>query len=201
MRSHARDLSASKAYGAVDMQLFRQCPCPVWAVGPGATATPRRILAAVHATPNDTEEQALNRKIIDTALLMAGIGSGSVVVFQAWTAFGEEVLRSHAKPDEVTAYVKGVADAAQQALDGLVTSFGGRLASAYVELRKGYPEEVLPTFAVSEGIDLVVMGTVARTGIPGFIIGNTAEQLLQRLVCSVLAVKPDAFRTPVRLED
>lgn len=47
--------------------------------------------------------------------------------------------------------------------------------------------------------ELVVMGTVGRTGIPGFIIGNTAETILNQIECSVLAVKPDGFVTPVTL--
>ncbi len=44
------------------------------------------------------------------------------------------------------------------------------------------------------------MGTVARTGFSAFLIGNTAETILQRLECSVLAVKPDRFVSPVVLE-
>jgi nucleotide-binding universal stress UspA family protein len=200
IRSHARDLVAAKSFGTIDMQLFRQCPCPVWAVGPGATAAPRRVLAAVHATAGDAEEEALNTKIIDIALLMTRLGAASTVVFQAWTAFGEELLRSHSKPEEVAAYVKSAEDAARQALDNVVKSFGDQLGSARIELRKGDAEDLIPPFVVSQGIDLVVMGTVARTGIAGFLIGNTAERLLQRLLCSVLAVKPDGFVTPIRLE-
>ena len=45
------------------------------------------------------------------------------------------------------------------------------------------------------------MGTVARTGIPGLLIGNTAETILQRVDCSVLAVKPDGFVSPVGLDE
>ena len=45
--------------------------------------------------------------------------------------------------------------------------------------------------------DLIVMGTVGRTGIPGFFIGNTAEELLQTSQASILAVKPTGFRSPV----
>jgi nucleotide-binding universal stress UspA family protein len=45
--------------------------------------------------------------------------------------------------------------------------------------------------------DLLVMGTVARTGIPGFFIGNTAESIIDRIDCSVLAIKPDGFVSPV----
>ena len=62
----------------------------------------------------------------------------------------------------------------------------------------GEAGEVLPRLA--EGLDagLIVMGTVARTGISGLIIGNTAETILQSVHCSVLAVKPEGFVTPVK---
>jgi len=43
----------------------------------------------------------------------------------------------------------------------------------------------------------VVMGTVARVGIPGFIIGNTAESILYRLNQSVFAIKPQGYVSPV----
>jgi nucleotide-binding universal stress UspA family protein len=49
------------------------------------------------------------------------------------------------------------------------------------------------------GVELVVMGTVARAGIAGFLIGNTAERVLGKLPCSVLA-KPDGFVCPVSLD-
>jgi nucleotide-binding universal stress UspA family protein len=42
------------------------------------------------------------------------------------------------------------------------------------------------------------MGTVARTGISGFIIGNTAENILQKIDCSLLALKPQGFVSPVK---
>jgi nucleotide-binding universal stress UspA family protein len=45
------------------------------------------------------------------------------------------------------------------------------------------------------------MGTIARTGISGFIMGNTAETILNRLDCSVLAIKPPGFETPITLDD
>jgi nucleotide-binding universal stress UspA family protein len=61
------------------------------------------------------------------------------------------------------------------------------------------PRDVLPAFAVSHGVDLVVMGTVCRTGIAGLFIGNTAELVLQQVNCSVLAVKPDGFVSPIAL--
>jgi nucleotide-binding universal stress UspA family protein len=49
--------------------------------------------------------------------------------------------------------------------------------------------------------DLFVVGAVARTGISGVIIGNTAEAILNQLTCSVLAIKPPGFNTPVKLDE
>ena len=46
-------------------------------------------------------------------------------------------------------------------------------------------------------IDLLVMGSVGRTGLEGFLIGNTAEAVLRRVSCSVLALKPGSFESPI----
>jgi len=59
---------------------------------------------------------------------------------------------------------------------------------------------VIAPLAAELWADLVVMGTVARTGISGLIIGNTAEAILDQLTCSVLAIKPPGVKTPVKIE-
>ena len=70
-----------------------------------------------------------------------------------------------------------------------------------MHLLKGNPGALIVDLARKKRIELVVMGTVCRTGLAGFFIGNTAEKVLQEVDCSVLAVKPDGFVTPVRLEE
>jgi nucleotide-binding universal stress UspA family protein len=64
-------------------------------------------------------------------------------------------------------------------------------------LVKGPARLEIPVLAESLAVDLVVMGTVARTGVAGLFIGNTAEAILEQMECSVLAVKPEGFVTPV----
>ena len=56
---------------------------------------------------------------------------------------------------------------------------------------------MIPKLAHEKQVDLIVMGTVCRTGIGGFFIGNTAEKILQDVDCSVLTVKPEGFVSPV----
>lgn len=38
-------------------------------------------------------------------------------------------------------------------------------------------------------------------GVGGFLIGNTAEEVLNQVDCPVLTVKPEGFVTPVTLVD
>jgi nucleotide-binding universal stress UspA family protein len=45
------------------------------------------------------------------------------------------------------------------------------------------------------------MGTVGRTGIRGLITGNTAERLLPQIPCSMLAVKPTGFESPITIDE
>ena len=191
VRSHARDLVGDHPFGPVDMQLFRQCPCPVFAVGPGLEDPPMRILAAVHATSADETESRLNRRILDLALLLTEMHEAHLTVLQAWNAFGAPLLRSHYDEKEMTDYVSAAETAAREDLSALTRTFGDRIAAAEIVLTQGEPEAVISEHVVAHGIDLVVMGTVARTGIAQVIMGNTAERVLRRLLCSVLAVKPE----------
>ena len=121
-------------------------------------------------------------------------------LLQAWVPFGERTIRHHSRPDQFANYVGVAGQRAAADLADLVRSFDGRLAGTQPILRKGEPDDVIHQFVVAERIDLVVMGTVARAGIAGMLIGNTAERVLRKLPCSVLTVKPDGFVSPVRLD-
>lgn len=89
-----------------------------------------------------------------------------------------------------------VLDARPSLRDLLGTEAHGYLAPRR-HLRKGSPRQVVPAIAGELGADLIVMGTLSRTGIPGYFIGNTAEVILNNVECSVLAIKPDGFVSPV----
>jgi nucleotide-binding universal stress UspA family protein len=64
---------------------------------------------------------------------------------------------------------------------------------------KGDPGTVIPSFVKNHQVDVIVMGTLCRTGLSGLYIGNTAEKVLGNVRCSVLTVKPEGFVSPVKL--
>ncbi|HET9466937.1 MAG TPA: universal stress protein [Vicinamibacterales bacterium] len=199
VRTHGRDLAeGGKLFGPIDLELLRLCPCPVWLAG---AKKPRgamsQLLAAIHANPADPAEQQLNESILDLALMMKGLMGGRLHIVQAWIPFGETLLASHMPAHELTQYLEATRVSEQQALTDVTRPFTDRLGNAAVELLKGEPEDVIQRYVDEHSIDLVVMGTVARTGLAGALIGNTAERVLQRLRVSVLATKPAGFTSPV----
>jgi nucleotide-binding universal stress UspA family protein len=85
-------------------------------------------------------------------------------------------------------------------LEALKLNIGAELfeyLSPQTQLVQGTPSHQLPKLAEEINADLVIMGTVARSGIAGILIGNTAENVLSQLQCSVLAIKPRDFVSPV----
>ena len=203
MRSHAREVASSSPspFGAVDMELLRKCPCPVLLVRQGQPAIKPRIACAVDASSEDPDAQAMNTRILELALLMANcLDSDTPTLLHAWLPFGERAVRRHAGDDDFAAYLEKARQRAASTLRRLARSFDGQFDEKDMVLRRGEPQDVIPEFVVSEGIDVLVMGTVARGGVSAVLIGNTAERVLRKLPCSVLTVKPDGFVSPVRLE-
>ena len=191
VRAHIRDAAgpSSGPFGAVDMELLRKCPCPVLLVGPWQTSGPARVVGAVNASAHDPAEQELNGRIVEFTRRMATLEDAIPLLLYAWTPFAERVVRGHATGDAFDRYVETVRARSARDLAQLAQQAGGGIEAV---LRRGEPEDVLPEFVVAEGIDLLVMGTVARTGLLGLLFGNTAERILRRLPCSVLALKPVA---------
>ena len=199
VRAHGRDAEAGpRPFGAVDMELLRHCPCPVWLVGRQIPHDPWRILAAVHANPEEADQQELNEAIVNWALTLREFRQGQVTILQAWALYGASLLRSRMPPAKYAELVEAARRTEHEALVQCLEPFQERLPGVAVELVPGEPEEAIVRFVESHGIDVVVMGTVARTGIAGLVMGNTAERVLQRLRGSVFAIKPPKFQTPVQ---
>jgi len=200
-----------------DMHLLRKCPRPVWLVKPEAHESYQRILAAVDVDDNYPEEelqtrQALNSLILEMAGALAVSEFAELHVAHAWKAIGESAMRHGAfirQPEEkVDAYVEQERQHHAQLLENLMHEVRGKLgvdAMNYVKpelhLLKGTALKEIPALAKRLDVDCIVMGTVARTGIRGFVMGNTAETILRQIDCSVLAIKPPGFVTPISLED
>lgn len=198
-------------FSSTDKHLMRKCPCPVWIIKPTEHHQYLRILAAVDQDPEEPVKDQLNRQILELSSSMALAEFSEVHVVHAWQVFGEELLRSHKwdfSEEEFESMLEEEADGRRRWLGNLVAIFGSLPDSNgadspdfHIHVVKGPAQYVVSKLARELSVDLVVMGTVARTGIDGFFMGNTAESILEELDCSVLTVKPPGFTSPVTLEE
>jgi len=202
----------NRLFGSDDMHLLRKCPCPVWLIKPQAQKAYRRILAAVDVDDFCLPEELntrhlLNLQILEMASSLALSEFAELHVVHVWDTIGESLINiafNDTPEEKIATYVEQVKRQNAANLEALMREVTGNLgqdALGYLNpqthLIKGTPRKEVPAFAKEIKADLVVMGTVARTGIPGFIMGNTAETILNQLDCSILAVKPPGFVTPI----
>jgi nucleotide-binding universal stress UspA family protein len=201
-----------RLFGSDDMHLLRQCPCPVWLMKPQEKANYDRIVAAVDFNPNDPssdpDERTLNRQILALAGALAFSDFAELHLVHVWDAPEAALVRLWVNdPDaaemnmiegERLRHTKGM-EILMRMLREEIGAEAHDYLSPRVHLPRGSPRELIPALVNELKADLVVMGTVARSGIPGFIIGNTAEAIFDQLQCAVLAIKPAGFVSPVTL--
>lgn len=192
------------AFAATDKHLLRKCPCPVWLVTPGAPDSNSRILAAVDPAPMEPEQEQLSRDVLRAAMDVAQSDDALLDVLHAWQLFGESVLRgpgTSLRDPEVDHLVGNTLNRHASAMERLLESVPNSGVRLKQHLVRGRPEDAIASFVTQNDTDLLVMGSVGRAGIPGLLIGNTAERLTDSVRCSVLALKPHGFISPVTLDD
>ncbi len=191
--------TAELLFGSTDLHLLRKCPCPVWIDKPTKKRTYKKVMAAVDASDYNAVE--LNRLIMDLATSLASAEHSELHVAHVWRLAGESLSRygrASLPTNQVDEMVEHAHKEHKRKLDALLSSYN-LPKNHQVHLVKGWPATMIVHCAAEEAVDLLVMGTVGRTGIPGFLIGNTAENVLNAVRCSVLAVKPEGFTSPVQL--
>lgn len=190
-----------RGFRAMDMALLRKCPCPVWLTRP--IERPHNEIQVAVAIDPESDEIAghdLGLKLLETARDLADTCNGTLNIFSCWDYEFEDYLTNNSRirmsKEEIEKLVEDVRVRHHDNLKNLIekSGIGGNIK---IHHERGRPEKVIPDLIAKEKVDILVMGTVARVGIQGFVMGNTAENLLQNLQCSLLAMKPSGFISSV----
>ncbi|MDX1763779.1 MAG: universal stress protein [bacterium] len=187
-----------KSLQSTDLHLLRKCPGAVWLIKSTQRKPFGKIMVAVDPDPSDADRLSLHTDLLKLGTSLADAENGMVEIVHTWTLDGEAMLRGprfKMAEEEIEELADQVASTRKEWLDKLLAPYdNGKIK---VTLTKGLSGPTLVEIIEKRKPDIVVMGTVARTGLPGLLIGNTAESVLQQISCSVLTIKPKGFKTPV----
>lgn len=183
---------ANRGFGKTTKKLLTDCPLPLWLVRSSNQGKPRRILAAVDAGTEDPSIQALNDRIVGFALQWASRLESPVLVHSTWGVFGQHLMGGMVREPqpEIEAELADEQRLHKDSIERLLQRHDHAGVEVQVDLTKGDAEAAIPKVIERYGVDLVVMGNNARSGLARWLVGNTAERILEQVSCSVLAVRP-----------
>jgi universal stress protein E len=186
--THQHDVLKSLIFTPTDWHILRKCPCPVLLVKEHAWPAAGHILAAVNAGSEQPHHKSLNQLIIKEAQAMASLLGATVHLVNAYpgTPIHVAIEIPEFNPAE---YNDNMKHHHQDAVALLAQQFG--IPATCTHVMEGMPEDVIPRIARAVDAEMVIIGTVGRTGLSAAIIGNTAEHVIDRLECDILALKPE----------
>ncbi len=192
-----------KGFKAVDMDLLRKCPCPVFLSRPiSRHRNEIKLAVAIDPSSESSEEKYLSLKLLKLARSLADTCDGKLNIISCWEYEYEQYLKGNVwikvSDSEIAEQVSKEGKATEEYLGNLIakSAIQGEIQINHI---RGKPENIIPKFVADENIDILIMGTLGRTGIPGFVIGNTSENIVQKLPSSLLALKPNGFVSPIKL--
>ncbi|MBK5540753.1 universal stress protein [Pseudomonas sp. TH07] len=183
IKQHFADNPLKKALlTPADWKLLRYCPTPVLLVKTSKPWAGQVILAAIDVGNTDGEHRALHNSIVDHGFDIASLAKARLHVISAHPS----PMLSAADPvfqlkETIEARYREQCKAFQAEFD---------IDDAHLHIEEGPADVLIPHTAHQLQAAVTIIGTVARTGLSGALIGNTAEVVLDSLESDVLVLKP-----------
>lgn len=158
-----------------DFMLIRRCVSPILFVKEGHVWKNNKILAAINLEAAGEEHTRLNEAVIQRAKTLAQLVGMDVHLI---SSISEQPDFSYMIEDETMSF--------EYDEEAIAQYYGVDADKIFLSTKK--PKEAIVETATQIGADVVIVGSVGRSGISGALIGNTAEKILDELVSDVLVV-------------
>jgi universal stress protein E len=199
--THHHSLAQRTFLTNTDWQLIRTCPVPLLLTKGAPWAAVPRIVAAVDPGHVNDKPEMLDHWIVEHASLFAQRLNGELHVVHVYlpmaiigaaTAVSPPMIAA-AAPEELALEEKN----RRELVTALVSEY--HVAPKNIHLELGGPAQMLPLTARRINADVMTMGAIARSGLKRVFIGSTAEDVLEKLPCDALILKPPTFGEHVAL--
>ena len=183
-----RDDAEASRLGTTAERLCRRSNKPVWIVQPNSQLAPRSILCPVDGSPP-------SRRALNNAVHLARRFDAELIVLH--------VVRPYSLlPGLIPSVQKGMEQKHLKTETERFERFVGEFDFHKVRWQKmvceGIPADMIVQKAAQHSVDLIVMGSVGRSGLSRILLGTVAGKVAGNLPCSMVMVKAeDAIRLKV----
>lgn len=184
--THHQNVIQRTFFSQTDWELIRHCPIPLLLTKATAWHDKITLTAAVDPVRTNDKPDFLDDHIIRCGLDLRSLMNAKLQLLHVYdptplmiyldqpainsTDIGDEIRKQH-----------------QEALVTLAESKGIDKADARLEM--GSPVQVIPDYLYEYDIDVVIMGAVSRSGLERWLLGHTAEKVLDRITVDILIAK------------
>ncbi len=182
-------------FGRTTTKLARKCPTPVLIARKTIEREIHSILVA-----DDFSKNA--ERVLDAGVLLARNNQCRLHVLHVLDPRSDAKLAASGYlSDEVTHLQTTRKKQAEALLNERLsrTDYRTLIHGAMVHVEYGTPEEVIVEKVDEYDVDLLILGTIGRSGISAILLGNTAERVMNKANGSVLLIKPKNFVSPVKI--
>jgi universal stress protein E len=199
--THYHPVLRRSIFTNTDWQLIRNCAAPLWLVKPRATGARPCVLAAVDPLHEHDKPAELDKSILAAAQRLCAVTDGDLHVFHSFDIAPALAVSTNSLTMPISLPVRELTESMErehtEPVHELTDAHG--VPRDHVHIRQGGTREVLVAITDELRADVVVMGAVSRSGLKRLFLGNTAEEVLDKLACDLLIVKPPGF-APIMAE-
>lgn len=193
--THYHPVLKRSIFSNTDWSLIRNCAATLWLVKPRPPGEPPCFIAAVDPLHERDKPADLDHRIMTMARALGDALGGAVHIFHAFDVTAAIAVSTDAMSMPIALPLNDLADALRashtEAVERLRAQHG--VPAERTHVHQGATRQLLLALADQLRADAVVMGAVSRSGLKGLFLGNTAEDVLDRLHCDLVIVKPTGF--------
>lgn len=193
--THYHSVLKRSIFSNTDWSLIRACAATLWLVKPRPPGQKPCFVAAVDPLHERDKPADLDNRILATANSLSQALDGEVHVFHAFDVSAAIAVSTDSMTMPIALPINDFTDAMRaehtEAVERLCKAHG--IPPDRTHIHQGGTRQLLMTLTEQLRADAVVMGAISRSGIKGLFLGNTAEDVLDRLHCDLIIVKPEGF--------
>src|SRR5262245_9519001 len=194
--THYHSVLKRSIFSNTDWSLIRNCGATLWLVKPRPPGQRPCFVAAVDPLHERDKPAGLDNRILATARALSDALKGDVHVFHAFDVAAAIAVTTDAMSMPIALPLNELADAMRAEHTDAVARLCKQhdIPPERTHVHQGVTRQLLLALTEQLRADAVVMGAVSRSGLKGLFLGNTAEDVLDRLPCDLIIVKPDGFK-------